>query len=88
MPSLTRALADQLAVGRASVSHTAEETGGTDVPDRMNLLYVAGHSDLGASQKFGKAALGLMVAWALNYMSVRRQNAGARADASQILAPV
>lgn len=41
----------------------------------MNLLYVAGHSDLGASLKFGKAAMGLMVAWALNYLCVKATDA-------------
>lgn len=54
----------------------------------MNLLYVAGHSDLGASQKFGKAALGLMAAWALNYMSVCVLDGRARVDDIQVLAPV
>lgn len=35
---------------------------------RMNLLYTATAADLGVSLKFGKAALGLMVAWAMNYL--------------------
>ncbi|KAK8847689.1 hypothetical protein IAR55_005548 [Kwoniella newhampshirensis] len=39
-----------------------------DDEQRMNLVYTAGTSDLGASAKYGKAVLGLMVAWALNYM--------------------
>ncbi|RSH92466.1 hypothetical protein EHS25_008882 [Saitozyma podzolica] len=34
----------------------------------MNLLYTATAADLGVSLKFGKAALGLMVAWAMNYL--------------------
>jgi hypothetical protein len=38
------------------------------IQDRMNLLYTAGTGDLGASAKFGRAVLGLMVAWALNYL--------------------
>ena len=36
----------------------------------MNLLYTATKADIGASIKFGRAALGLMVAWAFNYLSV------------------
>jgi hypothetical protein len=36
----------------------------------MNLLYTATAADLGVSLKFGKAALGLMVAWAMNYLCV------------------
>jgi len=34
----------------------------------MNLLYTATKADIGASIKFGRAALGLMVAWAFNYL--------------------
>ncbi|RSH88423.1 uncharacterized protein EHS24_000968 [Apiotrichum porosum] len=34
----------------------------------MNLLYTATKGEFGASPMFGKAALGLLVAWALNYL--------------------
>ncbi|ORY30203.1 bacterial low temperature requirement A protein-domain-containing protein [Naematelia encephala] len=34
----------------------------------MNLLYQAGKGDLGASHIYWKAVMGLMVAWALNYL--------------------
>lgn len=35
-----------------------------------NLLYVAGKhgAGLGASHEYGKAVMGLMIAWALNYL--------------------
>lgn len=34
----------------------------------MNLLYTASKKDLGLSVKFGRATLGMMTAWALNYL--------------------
>jgi len=36
----------------------------------MNLLYTASKKDLGLSAKFGRATLGMMTAWALNYLSL------------------
>ncbi|ODO03664.1 hypothetical protein L198_02515, partial [Cryptococcus wingfieldii CBS 7118] len=34
----------------------------------MNVVYTAANGEMGVSHEFGKAALGLMVAWALNYL--------------------
>ncbi|KIR24869.1 hypothetical protein I307_05834 [Cryptococcus deuterogattii 99/473] len=34
----------------------------------MNLVYTATKGEIGVSHQFGKAALGLMVAWAINYL--------------------
>ncbi|WVQ80108.1 hypothetical protein IAT38_002209 [Cryptococcus sp. DSM 104549] len=34
----------------------------------MNLVYTAGKGDIGASAKFGKASLGLVVAWSMNWL--------------------
>ncbi|OXG80481.1 hypothetical protein C345_05169 [Cryptococcus neoformans A2-102-5] len=34
----------------------------------MNLVYTAVKGEIGVSHQFGKAALGLMVAWAINYL--------------------
>lgn len=36
----------------------------------MNLLYKANEAETGLSSKFGKACLGLMLAWGLNYLCV------------------
>jgi hypothetical protein len=33
-----------------------------------NLLYIAEPGEYGAGAKFGKASLGFMVAWAINYL--------------------
>lgn len=33
----------------------------------MNLLYIPEKGQFGASHTYGKAVLGLMIAWALNY---------------------
>jgi hypothetical protein len=38
---------------------------------RMNLLYKANEAETGLSVKFGKACMGLMIAWGLNYSYVR-----------------
>lgn len=38
----------------------------------MNLLYTASKGEFGASPEFGKAAMGLMIAWAMNYLCVAR----------------
>ncbi|KAK4688918.1 hypothetical protein P7C73_g1188, partial [Tremellales sp. Uapishka_1] len=34
----------------------------------INLIYVASASDFGVSRKYGKAVMGLMVAWAINWL--------------------
>lgn len=36
----------------------------------MNLVYTAVKGEIGVSRQYGKAALGLMVAWAINYLQV------------------
>lgn len=36
----------------------------------MNLVYTAVMGEIGVSHQFGKAALGLMVAWAINYLQI------------------
>jgi hypothetical protein len=43
---------------------------------RMNLLYKANEAETGLSAKFGKACLGLMLAWGLNYLYVPPRLAG------------
>ena len=38
------------------------------VYDSMNLLYTVTKVSVGASEAYGKACLGLMIAWGINYL--------------------
>ena len=42
------------------------------VYDSMNLLYTVTKVSVGASEAYGKACLGLMIAWGINYLWVCR----------------
>ena len=48
----------------------------TPLMHRMNLLYKANEAGTGLSAKFGKACLGLMLAWGLNYLYIPARLAG------------
>ena len=67
-PECTRARMHALIIARrAGVSRDCP-SGDAGLMDSANLVYVAMSGSFGASLTYGKAVLGLLIAWALNYL--------------------
>ncbi|GMK53530.1 hypothetical protein CspeluHIS016_0101160 [Cutaneotrichosporon spelunceum] len=65
-------LPDNLRIAAINIEHSIDRSGAFTVLVLgelvANLLYIAAPGEFGAGNKFGKASLGFMVAWALNYL--------------------
>ncbi|BEJ13712.1 hypothetical protein CspHIS471_0308860 [Cutaneotrichosporon sp. HIS471] len=65
-------LPDHMRIPAINIEHSVDRSGAFTVLVLgelvANLLYIAKPGEYGAGHQFGKASLGFMVAWALNYM--------------------